>query len=126
MDASREVVITGIGVFSPIGIGRDAFWQSMVELRSGVGEITQFNANSLPVQFGGEVSNFNPKLYVKPRKSIKVMGREVQLGFAAAAQAVEDAQLDVDVVDSDRFGVVFGSEMLYGDMNRLPSSVPES
>ena len=119
MNSPIEVVITGVGIVSPIGIGRDAFWKSIVDQRSGVGPITQFDPSGLPVRFGGEVGGFNPKLYVKPRKSIKVMSREVQLGFSAAALAVEDAAIDTEAVDSDRFGVVYGSEMIYGDIQDL-------
>ena len=119
MKSPIEVVITGVGIVSPIGIGRDAFWKSIIEQRSGVGPISQFDPDKLPVRFGGEVADFNPKLYVKPRKSIKVMSREVQLGFSAATLAVEDSALDPQAVDSDRFGVVYGCEMIYGDLHDL-------
>jgi 3-oxoacyl-[acyl-carrier-protein] synthase II len=119
MDKSREVVITGVGVVCPIGIGKGAYWQSMREGRSGVSPIQLFDARHLPAGFGGQIGEFNPKVYIKPRKSIKVMCREIQTGFASAAMAVEDAGLQTSSVDPDRFGVVFGSEMFYGEITDL-------
>jgi 3-oxoacyl-[acyl-carrier-protein] synthase II len=119
MSAPRDVVITGVGVVSPIGIGRNAFWESLRTAQSGVRPITQFDATALPVRIGAEVVDFEPKLYVKPRKSLKVMSREIQLGMASAALAIEDANLDSSSVETDRFGVVYGNPMLYGDVHEL-------
>ncbi len=117
----REVVITGLGVVSPIGIGRDAFNASLHAGRSGIRPITLFDASGVPVRFAGEVTDFDPKLYVRPRKSLKVMAREIQFGFAAADMALQDANLDPAREDPDRFGVVFGAEMIYCDLNELES-----
>lgn len=112
----RDVVITGIGVVSPIGIGREAFWKGLVEGRSGVGPITSFDATELPVRFGGQIHDFDPKLYVRPRKSLKVMSREIQLGFTAADLALIDSGLPEAGVAPERFGVIFGADMIYTDL----------
>jgi 3-oxoacyl-[acyl-carrier-protein] synthase II len=117
----REVVITGLGVVSPIGIGRDAFNASLRAGRSGIRPIKLFDASGVPVRFAGEVTDFDPKLYVRPRKSLKVMAREIQFGFAAADMALQDANLDPAREDPDRFGVVFGAEMIYCELNELES-----
>jgi 3-oxoacyl-[acyl-carrier-protein] synthase II len=117
----REVVITGLGVVSPIGIGRDAFNASLRNGRSGIRPITLFDASGVPVRFAGEVTDFDPKQYVRPRKSLKVMAREIQFGFAAADMALQDAKLDPAREDPDRFGVVFGAEMIYCELNELES-----
>jgi 3-oxoacyl-[acyl-carrier-protein] synthase II len=117
----REVVITGLGVVSPIGIGRDAFNTSLRAGRSGIRPITLFDASGVPVRFAGEVTDFDPKQYVRPRKSLKVMAREIQFGFAAADMALQDAKLDPAREDPDRFGVVFGAEMIYCELNELES-----
>lgn len=113
MPAARKAVITGVGVVSPIGLGRDAFWQALLSGQSGVVPVT-IDLGTVPVKIGGEVKNFAPQKYVKPRKALKLMCRDIELGFAAATLAVEDAGLATDQVDSERFGIIYGSEMLYG------------
>lgn len=65
------------------------------------------------------IPDFDPKLYIRPRKSLKVMSREIQMGFAAADMAMIDASLATGTVDPDRFGVVFGSDMIYADLEDL-------
>jgi 3-oxoacyl-[acyl-carrier-protein] synthase II len=110
---SREIVITGLGVVSPIGVGKDAFWASLSAGKSGVGPLVVLRDARLPVPFGGEVTDFEPKNYVQPRKSLKVMCREIQAGFSAAAMAVADAGIASPVTDPDRFGVVMGTDMFY-------------
>ena len=116
---SREIVITGLGVVSPLGIGREAFWDQLQAGLSGVRPITAFDTASLEVRFGGQILDFDPKLYVRPRKSLKVMSREIQMGFAAADLALVDAGLSTGSVAPDRFGVVFGSDMIYADPHDL-------
>lgn len=118
----REVVITGVGVVSPIGIGCDAFWESLVAGRSGVRPITSFDTTDLPVAFGGEIRDFDPKLYVRPRKSLKVMSRDIQFGFTAADLAMVDAGIVGGSIAPDRFGVVFGGDMIYTDLTDLEST----
>lgn len=114
-----EVVVTGVGVISPIGVGRIPFWESLLAGQSGIRPISEIDLGTLPIPYGGELRDFEAKKYVKPRKAIKMMCREVQVGQAAAAQAVEDAGIDVAEVAPDRFGIVFGSEMLYGHPSGL-------
>jgi 3-oxoacyl-[acyl-carrier-protein] synthase II len=119
MKSARDVVITGVGVVSPIGIGRDAFWSSLRERRSGVARITRFDASCLPAPFGGEIREFDGKQFVRPRKALKVMNREIQTAFSAATLAMDTARLAAGGFDPDRVGVVLGSEMLYGDIEEL-------
>lgn len=114
-----EIVITGLGVVTPIGIEKTPFWNSLIEGKSGVRRITSFDASAMAVQIGAEIMDFNPKAYVKPRKSLKVMSREVQTGFSAGAIAMTDGGLEAGSVDPDRLGVVYGSEMFYGDPKEL-------
>ena len=126
MSGKREVVITGVGVVSPIGIGGDAMWASLAAGISGIRLIDLFDASSLSVRFGGQIPDFDPKLYVRPRKSLKVMSREIQLGFAAADLAMSDAGLAAGSVDPERFGVVFGGDMIYADLEDLESTYRRS
>ena len=99
MRNTPDVVITGVGVISPIGIGTDAFWHALLEGESGIRPIDLFDADGLTVRFGGQVPSFDPKLYVRPRKSLKVMSRDIQFGFAAADLAIADAGISNDTLD---------------------------
>lgn len=119
MVQSREVVLTGVGVVSPIGIGNDAFWTSLEQGRSGVRRLPAFQNLGLPTEIGAEITDFDPKLYVQPRKSLKVMCREIQTAFAASTLALTDAAFDSSTVDPDRYGVVLGSEMFYGPVDEF-------
>lgn len=119
MATSIEVVITGLGPVSPIGLGRQEFSKSLRAQTSGVGVIDRFFASGLPVYIGAELKDFQPKLYVTPRKSLKVMSHEIQMGVASATLAVEDAKLNIDEIDVDRMGVVYGSPMLYAEITEL-------
>jgi len=107
-----EVVITGLGVVSPIGIGKSAFWDALCAGQSGVGRITLFDASGLPVSIAAEVPDFDPKPYVRHRKSLKLMCRDAQLGVAAATLACRDAGVQVGQIDPDRLGVVLGADRI--------------
>jgi 3-oxoacyl-[acyl-carrier-protein] synthase II len=115
----RDVVITGVGVVSPLGVGVDALWQGIAAGTSGVVPISLFDASGLPVGFGGEVRGFDPKRHVRPRKSLKVMSRDIQFGFAAADEALTDAGVAQGSLDPERFGVVFGADLIYDDINDM-------
>jgi 3-oxoacyl-[acyl-carrier-protein] synthase II len=92
----NRVVITGIGVLAPNGIGLEAFWESLLAGRSGIGPITLFDATGFKSQIAGEVKNFNPEDYVEAELKPKRMARHTQLAYAAAMMALRDAGLDPD------------------------------
>jgi len=119
MVPKREIVITGIGIVSPIGIGTEAFWSALCSCRSGVRRIAQLAGADLPIFFGAQVADFDPKRYVRPRKSLKVMSRDIQLAFAAADLARNQAQLGEKPVAPERLGIVFGSEMIPCEASEL-------
>jgi 3-oxoacyl-[acyl-carrier-protein] synthase II len=107
-DAVR-VVVTGVGVVSPIGIGNDRFWDSLVHNRSGIDFLRSMPTDGLPSAFGAEVRDFDPALHLRDRKFLKVMSRDIQLGVASANLAVTDARISRGDIDPDRFGVEFGA-----------------
>ena len=78
-----------------------------------------FDSDQMPVRFGGEVDDFEPKQYVKPRKSLKVMSRDIQFAYTAADLACLDAKLDAGSVDPERLGVVLGADMMYCDLGEI-------
>ncbi|MFM8704822.1 MAG: beta-ketoacyl-[acyl-carrier-protein] synthase family protein [Planctomycetia bacterium] len=119
MRSPRDIVITGIGVVSPIGIGGDALLSSLVSGTSGIRPIDLFDSGGLRTPFGGQIPDFDPKIFVRPRKSLKVMSRDIQIGFAAADLALADAALEAGAVEPERFGVVVGGDMIYADIEDL-------
>lgn len=119
MPQSREVVITGLGAVCPLGVGREAVWASLSAGRSGVRPIPEFVGRNLPFRFAGQIEGFEPKEYVQPRKTLKVMSSEIQAAYSAATLALQDAGLPKDAVTPERLGVVLGSEMLYGELAEL-------
>lgn len=115
--APRRVVITGLGVLAPQGIGRAALWDSLQAGRTGILPTERSQAVIVPGGLGGEVRGFDDetakKVYLKEhRKHLKVMGRDVMLGVAAALQAITDAGLDQAQLDRERIGVEFGANLM--------------
>lgn len=106
----RRVVITGIGVISAIGIGKEAFWEALRQGKSGVSCITSFDASKLSTQFAGQVLNFDPLVYID-RKSLRRMDRTSQFAVACAKMAVQDAGLDPKSNGRHRAGVIIGTAM---------------
>ena len=123
--SSRDIVITGIGVTSPIGIGYEAFRRALDAGQSGVHRLEPYADDAtIPVRIGAEVVDFDPKQFVTPRKSLKVMSRSIQLAFAAAQMAAQQAGLSTTLaeVSPDRVGVVFGADMIQIEPDELISA----
>ena len=121
---SRQVVITGIGVLSPIGIGIDRFWKSLAEGKSGVTSCDLFPGFAAPNGVGGAVTEFTDelarKVYLKDqRKNIKAMCREIQLGVASANLALEHSGVNLDSINHERLGVEFGANLMLSDPDIL-------
>lgn len=108
MSETREVVVTGLGIFSSIGNTRTDFWDSLVSGTSGVKPIQAFDASSHKSQMASEVSSFTPEDYLS-RTQIRKMARVSQLASCAAVEAVKDAGLDLENENSLRMGCVIGS-----------------
>ncbi len=104
----RRVVITGVGVLSPIGNNVDEFWKSLLEGKSGVGLITKFDAANFKTRFAYEIKNFDPVLFMD-KKAAKRMDTFTQYAVATSVMAFEDAKIDLTKQNPERIGVVFGS-----------------
>jgi 3-oxoacyl-[acyl-carrier-protein] synthase II len=103
----NRVVVTGMGALTPLGNNIDETWANLLQGKSGAAPITLFDASKFKAQFACEVKNFNPNDYID-RKEVRKMDRCTQLGMAAAMQAVENSKLDLDTVDKNRVGVIYG------------------
>lgn len=104
----RRVVITGIGMISPLGIGNEPTWQGLLEGRSGIGPITKFDATDYACRIAGEVKGFDPEKWIE-KKEIKKSDTFIHYAVAAAQMAVDDSGLDTLKEDPDRLGVIIGS-----------------
>lgn len=103
---ARRVVITGMGAVTPVGTGRDAFWEGLLAAESGVRPIEQFDASAFPTRFAASIPDFDPLQYVD-RKDMRHMDRFTQLGMGAATLAWSDAGLPS--MDPERAGVMVGT-----------------
>ena len=109
---SRRVVITGLGVVSSTGMGRQAFWEAVRDARSGVRYITRFDASQLYCRIAGEIRDdeFDPTDYMD-RSEVKRSGRFVHFSVASAEHAIADAQLNIYSVPRARKGAIFGTSV---------------
>ncbi|MCC6381691.1 MAG: beta-ketoacyl-ACP synthase II [Dehalococcoidia bacterium] len=103
-----RVVITGLGAITPLGVGVDAFWRELLAGHSGVGPMTLADATTFPCRIAGEVTDWDPQQFLD-RKAARRMARFAQFAVAGAAQALEDAGLDLEREDRDRVGVLLGN-----------------
>lgn len=104
----KRVVITGLGCVTPIGTGKDKFWENIKNGICGIDKITRFDSSSFQTQIAGEVKGFNPEDYIN-KKELKRMDRFSHFAIASASLAVKDANLDLHLLDKERIGVIIGS-----------------
>lgn len=103
----KRVVITGLGAVTPIGIGKEKFWNSLIQGKSGIGLITRFDTTEFDTKIGAEVKDFNPSDYIDKKES-KRMDRFTQYAVIGAKLAIEDGNLNLDKLNLDKVGVVIG------------------
>ena len=131
--SNRRVVITGLGLITPIGLGAESYWANLTAGNSGLApaELPQHAGMPTPDQVVGEVTEFTEKAAKKQqlkvlRKSVKVMCREIQLGAASALDAVAHAGLDLEAIDHQRLGVSFGANLMSSEPEVLKDGARES
>ncbi|HSW52731.1 MAG TPA: beta-ketoacyl-ACP synthase II [Sulfuricaulis sp.] len=107
--SKRRVVITGLGILSPVGIGVAENWRNIVAGKSGIGPITTFDATGYPSAIAGEVKNFIPSAFGISDKEARRMDRFIQLGMAAGIEAIKDSGIQVTGANAERIGVHLGS-----------------
>jgi len=104
----KRVVVTGIGVISPVGNTKDEFWSAIVSGKNGVGPMTSFDCKDYTSRIAGEVKDFTPHPFI-PKKELRRMEKFVQFAVTAAKEAVDDSGLDISKEDPFRIGVLVGS-----------------
>jgi len=104
----RRVVVTGLGIVSPLGTGLEKNWTAVTNGDCGIGKVTRFDASELATQIAGEVKDFNAEDYIE-KKEIKKMDLFIQYGLAAAEMAFQDSGLEITEANAERVGVLVGS-----------------
>lgn len=104
----RRVVVTGLGAVTPIGNDVQTFWEGLLEGRNGVDLITHFDTTKFDTKFAAELKNFDPSIYID-KKQIRRMDRFTQFALSTSAQAIEDSKLNLEKINLERFGVIYGS-----------------
>ena len=116
--SERRVVITGIGIVTPLGCDLAAFWQSLLAGKSGIGPVTRFDSAGFDCRIGGEARDFTPEKFM-PAKEVRRTDRFVHFAVGASRMAVTDAGLELDKYDLNRIGVIVGSGI--GGMETIES-----
>jgi len=106
--AKRRVVVTGLGMLSPLGLSVSETWENILAGKSGIAPLTDFDTSAFPTRFGGSVKNFDATEFI-PKKDIKKMDRFIQYGVAAGKQAIEDSGLEITDSNAHRIGAYIGS-----------------
>jgi len=124
----RRVVVTGLGVVAPNGIGKDVFWSACLNGKSGVGPIRTFDASKHPVKIAAEVPEFDISPFIRSnqRKSLKIMSRSMRFAVAAAGLGLQDAGMTRDFENPERVGVVMGTGIVPVDLPELAPALVES
>lgn len=111
-----EIAVTGIGVISPLGIGRETFWESCRKAKTGIKKITSFDTTSLRSNIAGWIDDFNPRHFLPP-KSYRRMGRVSRMAVASSVEALQDSGLDMNSIDRERIAVIMGTS--YGSSSHI-------
>lgn len=106
----KRIVITGLGVVSPIGIGKNTFWRNLVKGKSGISKVEAFDTSMYQSRYGGEIKNFRPEEFIN-KKKLKFLGRASQFAIAATKLALEDAGLNADILSKSKISVCMGTTM---------------
>jgi 3-oxoacyl-[acyl-carrier-protein] synthase II len=106
----RRVVVTGLGAVSPIGIGKEAFWEALISGECGIGPVTHFDASSYPCKIAAEINNFQATDFISP-KMARRLSRGTQFAIVSTHKAFEDARIDLEKEDPYRIGLSYGTAL---------------
>src|ERR1700712_749679 len=128
MASPRRVVITGLGLVTPLGRDVDTFWQGLMSGKSAVRPLRAVDPTHLASRIGAEIPDFDAKNYVDKaqRRSLKMMARPIQLAVAAAQAALDQGKVDKSKLDPTRFGVEFGAGLIATELPELTDAAKSS
>lgn len=106
----RRVVVTGLGVISSLGIGKDEFWNNLIKGKSGISEIDAFDTSNYPTRYGGQIKDFQPEKFINKHK-VNLIGRASQLSIASSKLALQDSGLGLDKIQNEKSGIFVGTTM---------------
>jgi 3-oxoacyl-[acyl-carrier-protein] synthase II len=106
----KRVVVTGLGVVSSVGVGKDEFWKALIDGKSGISKVSSFDTKEYRCHNAGEVKNFHPEKYI-PKRQVQFLGRTSQLAITATSLALEDAKLALKSNSEQRIGIFMGTTM---------------
>ncbi|MBI3316404.1 MAG: beta-ketoacyl-[acyl-carrier-protein] synthase family protein [Candidatus Omnitrophica bacterium] len=115
----QRIAITGMGLITSCGLGVEPYWEAVSRGLSYLGYFSDPSYQNSPVRIGGQIRDFNPIAFVKSRKSLKLMSREIQLAVAASQLAVQDSGLDLSQVNRDRFGISIGTGIINSELDEV-------
>jgi 3-oxoacyl-[acyl-carrier-protein] synthase II len=107
---NKRVAVTGVGVVSPIGIGKEPFWESLISGRCGIGPVTHFDASSYPCKLAAEINDFQPSDFMSPQNARR-LSRGTQFAIAATQKSLIDSNLELTNLDPFRVGLVYGTAL---------------
>lgn len=124
---ARRVAITGLGIISPCGLGWQSYWKAVLAGDSHIRYLKDdLSQNGFPVKLGGQISNFEPLSFIKQRKSLKLMSREIQLAVAASYLAIADSGIVLEDTDRTRFGIALGTGIINNDLDEVGIAIRNS
>lgn len=117
----ENLVITGLGAVTPIGIGVEEYWQGILDQKCGINRITRFQDENVPITIAGEVKGFDPKNYM-PGKLAKETGTFIQYAYASAKEAIEQSGIEIEP-EADRIGIVMATAL---SLEHRSSQIPNA
>lgn len=115
----RRVAITGIGLITPCGLGLRPYWEAVGRGQSYLAYFSDPSYKQSPARIGGQIRDFNPIDFVKSRKSLKLMSREIQLAVASSQLALQDSGLDLTSINRRRFGISIGTGIINNELDEV-------
>lgn len=123
---SRRVAITGLGVLSPCGQGKAAYWRALIEAKSHIRYMNPLPTENFPAKMAADIPDFDPLTYIKSKKSLKLMSREIQMAVVVSYLAIEDSAINLADIDRTRFGLSLGTGIINNDLDEVGMGIRSS
>ena len=121
--SKRRVAITGLGVLSSCGQGKDIYWNAVLKGESHVRFMSNLPNQNFPSKLAGELLDFDPLTYIKSRKSLKLMSREIQMAVVVSYLAMQDAAIEIEKIDRGRFGISLGTSIINNELDEVGAGI---